>query len=180
MAGRRPKPTAVKKLAGNPGKRPLPKNEPQPKRGLPARPKHLTREAGVEFTRLAAELDQLGLLAKIDLTSFVIYCETFATWIRAKRKIAKHGFTYKAAGGIIRKRPEVSIMEQAARTVRQFAIEFGLTPSSRTRVAAGMAGLQRPLPGAAAWPEHRDPDRPAEPAMPGEFTDEEYFDRRLQ
>ena len=180
MAGRRPKPTASKKLAGNPGKRPLPKNEPQPKRGLPVRPRHLTREGGAEFTRLAAELDQLGLLAKIDLTSFIIYCETFATWIRAKRVIAKRGFTYTAEGGIIRKRPEVSIMEQAARTVRQFAVEFGLTPSSRTRVAAGMAGLQPQLPGSGTWPEHRDPNRPVEPTTPGEFTDAEYFDRTLQ
>ena len=55
MAGRRPKPTAAKKLAGNPGKRPLPKNEPPPKRTQPVRPRHLTREGSAEFTRLSAE-----------------------------------------------------------------------------------------------------------------------------
>lgn len=34
MAGRKPKPTAVKKLEGNPGKRKLNKNEPVPAKGM--------------------------------------------------------------------------------------------------------------------------------------------------
>lgn len=59
MAGRRPKPTAVKKRACKPGKRPLSKNEPQPKRAQPARPRYLTREGSAEFTRLAAEYKML-------------------------------------------------------------------------------------------------------------------------
>ncbi|HZK10243.1 MAG TPA: phage terminase small subunit P27 family, partial [Clostridia bacterium] len=33
--GRKPKPTALKVLEGNPGKRPLNKNEPQPERKAP-------------------------------------------------------------------------------------------------------------------------------------------------
>jgi hypothetical protein len=35
MAGRKPKPTAVKKLEGNPGKRKLNTKEPVPAKGLP-------------------------------------------------------------------------------------------------------------------------------------------------
>lgn len=36
MAGRKPKPTAVKKLEGNPGKRKLNTKEPVPAKGMPA------------------------------------------------------------------------------------------------------------------------------------------------
>ena len=38
MAGRKPKPTAVKKLEGNPGKRKLNKKEPVPAKGMPECP----------------------------------------------------------------------------------------------------------------------------------------------
>ena len=38
MAGRKPKPTAVKKLEGNPGKRKLNMKEPVPAKGMPACP----------------------------------------------------------------------------------------------------------------------------------------------
>ena len=38
MAGRKPKPTAVKKLEGNPGKRKLNMKEPVPAKGMPTCP----------------------------------------------------------------------------------------------------------------------------------------------
>ena len=45
MAGRKPKPTAVKKLEGNPGKRKLNSKEPVPAKGIPACPDWLMPEA---------------------------------------------------------------------------------------------------------------------------------------
>ena len=45
MAGRKPKPTAIKKLEGNPGKRKLNKNEPVPAKGMPECPDWLLPEA---------------------------------------------------------------------------------------------------------------------------------------
>ena len=41
MAGRKPKPTAVKKLEGNPGKRKLNTKEPVPAKGMPDCPEWL-------------------------------------------------------------------------------------------------------------------------------------------
>ena len=41
MAGRKPKPTALKKLEGNPGKRKLNTKEPVPEKGMPDCPKWL-------------------------------------------------------------------------------------------------------------------------------------------
>ena len=45
MAGRKPKPTALKKLEGNPGKRKLNMKEPVPAKGVPDCPKWLLPEA---------------------------------------------------------------------------------------------------------------------------------------
>jgi hypothetical protein len=42
MAGRRPKPTHLKVVTGNPGKRKLNDKEPTPAREIPSPPEHLT------------------------------------------------------------------------------------------------------------------------------------------
>lgn len=45
MAGRKPKPTEVKTLEGNPGKRKINTKEPMPGKGIPACPEWLLPEA---------------------------------------------------------------------------------------------------------------------------------------
>lgn len=45
MAGGKPKPTALKKLEGNPGKRKMNTKEPMPEKGMPECPKWLLPEA---------------------------------------------------------------------------------------------------------------------------------------
>ena len=49
MAGRKPKPTALKKPEGNPGKRKLNTKEPMPGKGMPDYPKWLLPEAKKEW-----------------------------------------------------------------------------------------------------------------------------------
>ena len=66
MAGRRPKPTAMKKLEGNPGKRKLNMVEPMPEKGMPECPKWLLPEAKVEWSRLCQKLSEKGVLTEID------------------------------------------------------------------------------------------------------------------
>ena len=48
-AGRKPKPTAMKELEGNPGKRKLNKKEPMPGKGMPDCPKWLLPDAQEEW-----------------------------------------------------------------------------------------------------------------------------------
>jgi hypothetical protein len=56
MRGRRPKPTRIKALTGNPGKRPLNAHEPRPEPALPDCPPELSPAAHREWTRLTGEL----------------------------------------------------------------------------------------------------------------------------
>ena len=54
--GRKPKPTAIKVLEGNPGKRPLNKFEPAPEKKAPPCPEWLNGEAKAEWERLADKM----------------------------------------------------------------------------------------------------------------------------
>ena len=56
--GRKPTPTAVKELEGNPGKRPLNAKEPKPAKKAPSCPKWLEPEAKKEWRRLAKQMEQ--------------------------------------------------------------------------------------------------------------------------
>ena len=70
MAGRKPKPTALKKLEGNPGKRKLNTKEPMPGKGMPDCPKWLLPEAKKEWERLCVKLSEIGVLTEIDMAAF--------------------------------------------------------------------------------------------------------------
>ena len=62
MAGRRPKPTHLKVVTGNPGKRKLNDKEPTPAKEIPDPPAHLTDWGKVAWGRLTVLLDGMGVL----------------------------------------------------------------------------------------------------------------------
>lgn len=84
MRGRKPKPTNLKILAGNPGRRPLPDGEPCPDAVLPTPPDFLDDQALREWERIAPELHQLGLLTRLDRAALAAYCQSYAHWIKAE------------------------------------------------------------------------------------------------
>ena len=89
MAGRKPKPTALKKLEGNPGKRKLNTKEPVPGKGIPDCPKWLLPEAKEEWKRLCQKLSEMGVLTEIDMAAFAAYCQSYARWKEAQEHIDK-------------------------------------------------------------------------------------------
>ena len=84
-----PKPTALKLIAGNPGKKRLPQGEPKPMVEAPVPPKHLTAEARVEWERLAPILVRLKLLTKLDRAALAAYCQAWARHVEAEEQVAK-------------------------------------------------------------------------------------------
>ena len=87
MAGRPPKPTHLKVLEGNPGKRALNKDEPKPQAKIPSCPSHLDKEAKAEWRRISKELLQLNLLTAIDRAALAAYCMAWSRWVYAEEKI---------------------------------------------------------------------------------------------
>ena len=64
--GPKPKPTALKIAQGNPGHRPLPKNEPRPRVAAPSMPDFLDAGGRAEWRRVVPILLEMGLLTKMD------------------------------------------------------------------------------------------------------------------
>ena len=68
--GRKPKPTVLKALEGNPGKRALNMNEPNPPKKAPRCPSWLEQEAKKEWRRMGKLLEVTGVLTEMDMTAF--------------------------------------------------------------------------------------------------------------
>lgn len=134
--GRKPTPTAIKELEGNPGKRPLNKSEPKPTKKAPACPKWLEPEAKKEWRRLAKQMEQLGILTEVDMAAFAGYCQAYARWKEAEEFITQHGTIVKTPSGYWQQVPQVSIAQTYLKIMNRFAEQFGLTPSSRSRIIA--------------------------------------------
>ena len=132
--GPAPEPTALKRLKGNPGKRPLNDSEPRPAATLPRCPSHLQGEARAEWKRVAKTLHQSGLLTQVDRAALAIYCQAWARWIKAEAQVARHGEVVKSAAGNVMQNPYLSIANRAMKQVQSMARELGMTPSARSQI----------------------------------------------
>jgi P27 family predicted phage terminase small subunit len=151
-SGRRPKPTALKKREGNPGKRRLNEHEPVAPSGDPEMPAKLPAAAKTEWQRILPELRQLGVLSKIDRAALAAYCHAFARWFQAEQEIRKLGIVVREpilrngfATKFVRykKNPAVTISEGAMKLMKSFLIEFGMTPAARSRLSAADPDAKR-------------------------------------
>ena len=137
MAGRRPKPTHLRVLQGNPGKRPLNVNEPKPKVEQLTPPEHLNAIALSEWNRVSEELSRLGLLTTVDRAAFAAYCTVYARWVDAEEGLKKTGPVVRAPSGYPMISPYYTVANQSLQLMRSYLIEFGLTPAARSRISIG-------------------------------------------
>jgi len=144
--GRRPLPTEVKKLRGNPGKRKLPKDEPKPKISDPIMPAGLSELAEKEWNDILPILREMKVLTEADGKALAAYCHNFSRWMQAETELARLGIIVEEAimGGPVEHRevvgykykrnPANSISNDAQKLMKSFLIEFGLTPASRAKL----------------------------------------------
>jgi P27 family predicted phage terminase small subunit len=136
MRGRRPKPTRLKVLTGNPGRRPLNPDEPQPELQAPDCPAELGPVAKREWDRLVVELAKLNLLTNLDRAALAAYCGAYALWAEATQAIQKFGTMVKSPSGYPIQSPYVAIANRQAEIMMRISSEFGFTPGSRSRISA--------------------------------------------
>jgi P27 family predicted phage terminase small subunit len=157
--GPAPKPTALKRLGGNAGKRKPSAKEPRPRSKKPKMPGHFTPDiseddankewaiwqrefyeiARAEWRRVVRELSAVpGLLTSVDSDALAMYCETYARWVQASAKLAQGGMVEKlktkTGSEYYAISPYMTIVSQCMATMKQFLSEFGMTPASRTRI----------------------------------------------
>jgi len=140
--GRKPTPTHLKLVKGNPGKRPINEREPVPTSELPSVPEHLDDLAKVEWGRVSEELYRMGILSGVDRAALAVYCQAYARWERAERAIAKiaerdagtGGLMIRTTNGNMVQNPLVGTANKAMSDMVRYAAEFGMTPSARSRI----------------------------------------------
>jgi P27 family predicted phage terminase small subunit len=134
MRGRRPKPTALKRLQGNPGKRRLNEKEPQPAVEAPACPVFLQGLAREYWGELAALLADLGLMTQMDTVALAAVCKDYAAWREYNEKVDKLGPIVKVPSGFPVINPYVILAAKAQARMLRLLESFGCTPASRSRL----------------------------------------------
>ena len=140
MAGRKPLPTHLKMVRGTLQKCRMNSDEPSPNPEIPAAPPHLSPEAREEWNRLAEELYDLGILSAIDRAALAAYCQAYGRWVEAEELLRNIDGTMKltetTSNGNIIQNPLVGIANESLELMHKYLTEFGMSPSSRTRVSA--------------------------------------------
>ena len=148
--GAKPKPTILKRLAGNPGKRKLNDNEPQPKIGLIKPPKFLLPGAKKQWEKMGPELIRMSLLAEIDSPLFAVFCQSIGRFeevegllnaIRIKIKEEKGElsgalayYLHKTQGGNTVVNQLLGVAHREADLINKIAPQFAIGVSNRSRI----------------------------------------------
>lgn len=136
--GRKAKPTALKILQGNPGKRKINDEEPDYEVGAPAKPAWLDDHASDEWDRLVIVMLGGQLLTRADAGILLSCCLAYSQMVRNELVLQKLGDMYQIedpwGGKIPKARPEIMRAEVARRQYVSFLAEMGQTTVSKTKV----------------------------------------------
>jgi P27 family predicted phage terminase small subunit len=145
MRGRKPVPTTLRKLHGNPRKVALPKFEPKPDGDLSDAPEWLN-EPQRTCWRYALQNAPPGMLKRIDLGILVVWAVAEDLHRQAAEAQAKVGLLVRIKTratinqddpGVPAASPYINILNQQAKIMLKAASELGFTPVSRPRVYGG-------------------------------------------
>ena len=131
-----PTPTNLKLLRGNPGKRAINHDEPQYIIKIPTPPKEFTKEQKALYRKIGRQLKAGRVITEIDGHALATYVEMYTEYKRAVHCLAVEGYLIETPNGMKMQSPYVSIKNKAYMAMRQIWAEFGMTPSSRTRIKA--------------------------------------------
>lgn len=150
-----PKPSALKLLEGNAGKRPLDLSAGvNPRVEIPSAPAHLSKDAKKEWKRITPLLEELGLISGLDRSALALYCQAqgrlseLETAFNAQvaRLVQDKGLDYPAAvyetshavtpSGYAQQSVIVQLIKSHREQVNRYLMHFGLSPAARGRVQA--------------------------------------------
>lgn len=156
MRGRKKKPAKLELLQGNPGKRPVNKNEPKPAERAPSCPSHLDTQAKRIWGKVVKQLLPLGLVTEIDEAILALYCQTYSTWLTLTQELKRDGAfinipVRERTGELVKdfngnvitepiKNPRVVEIRLHTAQLKSLAAEIGLTATSRARIQVPMDG----------------------------------------
>jgi P27 family predicted phage terminase small subunit len=137
--GPKPKPTRVKELQGNAGRRPLPANEPQ----LPA--KVLRKPRGTKtkdpyvsqfYAWFARALGEAGITTELDSIALYATANAWKRFKQAEAIIDQEGTMTTDENGLPRKHPMLQVERDSRKALFDGLARFGMSPSDRSRIVA--------------------------------------------
>ena len=134
-AGIPPRPTAMKILRGEQPKR-INYNEPQAPDADDAPPDHLDDVAQEKWAELLPVLKTMRVFSAADRDALAQYCCLYSRWMWAKGQIMVQGEVFRMANGYMQQNPYMTVERDCMRMMLNLAQEFGMTPSSRSRLVA--------------------------------------------
>jgi P27 family predicted phage terminase small subunit len=139
VRGRKPLPTARRRLEGNPGKRRLNTEEPQapvPDESFDQPPAEVAAHplAAEEWLRLAPLLRQSRQVTDADRGSLIALCLEWGRYLEATARVRERGMVVVTPSGYPMPNPYLAILRQSLAACAKLWPELGLTPSSRSRV----------------------------------------------
>lgn len=143
-SGRRPKPTALKVLRGNPGKRPLNSHEPTPPPAASAfdtPPPELATDpaAAAEWARVVPILRRCGIITEAERAALVALCQQWSIYVEAHGKLRSLGMIVKGPDDVPMTNPYIRVADRALQSCVRLWVELGLTPSARARLSVAPA-----------------------------------------
>ena len=130
-------PTYMKILRGNPGKRALNDAEPQPEPGIPGCPAHVRGIARQEWSRVVKELAALSAITRLDRGKLAATCVSYGRWVTAENALVETGgeIVQSPITKVPMQNPWLSVANKALEQYSKLASDFGMDPSSRTRIS---------------------------------------------
>ena len=154
-SGRRPQPTALKILRGNPGKRRLNLREPKTPpadASFDVPPAELSGDlaAVVEWRRVAPMLRAAGLVTASERAALTALCQQWSRYLAAHAQVIALGMCIETAKLIPVPNPYLLVADRALTHCHRLWSELGLTPSGRAR-ASKLPGPADEDPPASPW-----------------------------
>ncbi len=137
--GRKQIPTAIKQLRGSAKKDPqrINANEPKPQQKKTRKPAWITDQHAKDAWKYYSELlDELGVITVADKMAMEQLAVAYANWRRCQADVDQRGAVVMNDKGTPTRNPnDIAARDWYDRTLK-LLLEFGLTPSSRTRIHA--------------------------------------------
>jgi P27 family predicted phage terminase small subunit len=138
-SGRRPEPTALKMLRGNPGRRPLNMEEPHTPPADPSMdtpPPEITADerAAAEWARVVPMLRMSGLISQSERAALITLCQQWSRYLAAHEQVRELGMVIETgAHGRLVPNPYLGVADGALSHCHKLWHELGLTASGRAR-----------------------------------------------
>lgn len=149
MKGRKPIPTNLKIVKGTSRVCRINTHEPEPEKSdNTAAPCTLSSDAKDHWAEIAKELNNCGILTNLDKDALSVYCELYVHWLDACDMLNSKGMVIADPRHVNLKdedgnrvvvpilSPYFTALLKISEQMKKLLCEFGMTPSSRTRVNA--------------------------------------------